>query len=93
MASALMTTVSLEGRDVGEAQKILNDQVIPNVKGLPGFQRGVWVRSADGAKGIAIVVFDSEDDAKSAQAGMDSMRPADAPPITSSEICEVSGLA
>ena len=93
MAHALVTQVDLGGQDPAEAEKLLNEQVIPAVKGLPGFDRGVWLRSADGSTGMAIVVFDSEEQAEAAQAGLASMRPADAPPITGTSIHVVSGLA
>ena len=72
---------------------MLNDQVIPVVKQLPGFQRGVWLRSEDGSTGMGIVVFDSEEHAGSAHDGMNTMRPDDAPPITSTAIYVVTGLA
>lgn len=93
MAHALVTQVSLEGRDRAEAETLLNEQVIPTVKGLPGFDRGLWLRSADGSTGMGIVVFESEEHAKAAAAGMGTMRPPDAPPITSAAIYEVTGLA
>jgi hypothetical protein len=93
MAHALVSQVSLEGRSPEDAVRLLNDQVIPIVKGLTGFERGIWARTADGSKGMGIVVFDSEDNARAARDGMDTMRPADAPPITSSEIWIVTGLA
>ncbi|HZA78961.1 MAG TPA: hypothetical protein VE623_21505 [Acidimicrobiales bacterium] len=42
---------------------------------------------------MGIVVFESEEYARAAEAGMGAMRPADAPPITSSDIFIVTGLA
>jgi hypothetical protein len=92
MAYALVTQVNLEGRDAEESERLLNETVIPTVRQLPGFVRGVWLRSEDGSTGTGIVVFESEDQAVSARDGMGSMRPADAPPITSAEIHVVSGL-
>jgi hypothetical protein len=93
MAHALVTTVNLEGRSREEAEQTLNDQVIPAVKQVPGFQRGTWLRSADGKTGMGVVVFESEDAATAAREAMPAMRPADAPPIVSSEIYDVTGLA
>ena len=93
MAHALVSTVNLEGRSPEEAEKLLNERIIPMVKGLPGFDRGVWLRTVDGSKGMGIVVFDSEDNAASARQGMDAMRPAEAPEITSAETYVVTGLA
>ncbi len=93
MAHALVSHVNLEGRRPEDAERLLNDQVIPVVKQLPGFERGVWLRSEDGSTGMGIVVFDSEEHAVAARDGMDAMRPADAPPITSAAIYVVTGLA
>ena len=93
MAHALMTTVSLEGLSPADSEKLLNAEVIPILKGLPGFQRGVWLRSADDKTGMGIVVFDSEEQAVAAREGMNQMRPADAPPVISADIYTVTGLA
>ncbi len=93
MAHALVTQVSLEGRRPEDAERMLTDRLIPAVKQLSGFQRGVWLRSEDGSTGLGIVVFDSEQDAQSARDSMDTMRPADAPPITSVATYLVTGLA
>jgi hypothetical protein len=93
MAHALVSHVNLEGRKPEDLERLLNEQVIPRVKQLPGFQRGVWLRSEDGSKGMGIVVFDSEANATSARDGLDGVRPADAPPITSTAIHDVTGLA
>lgn len=93
MAHALVAQVNLEGRRPEDAERMLNDQLIPVVKQLPGFQRGVWLRSEDGSTGTGIVVFDSEEHALAARDGLATMRPADAPPITSTAIHVVTGLA
>jgi hypothetical protein len=93
MAHALVANVNLEGRDVAEAEKVLNEEVIPAVKQAPGFQSGVWVRSQDGKVGMGVVVFDSEANAKGAEQAMPNMRPEGAPPITSIAVYEVTGQA
>lgn len=85
--------MNLEGRKPEEAERLLNEQVIPMVKQLPGFQRGVWLRSEDGSTGMGILVFDSEEHAGAARDGMSTMRPADAPPVTSAALYGVTGLA
>ncbi len=93
MAHALVSQVSLDGFRPEDAERMLTDQVIPAVKQLPGFQRGVWLRSADDSTGMGIVVFGSEADATAARDMLDTVRPAGAPPITSAEIYYVTGLA
>jgi hypothetical protein len=52
---------------------ILREQVVPRVKGLPGFVAGYWTR-ADGV-GRSIVVFDSEENAQAASGLVPSMVP------------------
>ena len=91
MAHALVANVDLGGRDVAEAEKVLNAEIIPAVKQAPGFQSGVWARSPDGKVGLGVVVFDSEANAKAAEQAMQRMRPAGAPPVTSLAVYEVSG--
>ena len=93
MAHALVTQVSLEGRDPAEGEKLLTEQIIPNVKGLDGFDRGVWLRSVDGSTGMGIIVFDSEEHAEAAEGALAAIRPPEAPPITSRERYIVTGLA
>ncbi len=93
MAYALSTQVTFEGRSREETERMLNEQVIPAVSKLPGFQSGVWLRSKDGSTGMGIVVFDTEENLKSMRDWMSASRPAEAPPITSSEIFEVTGQA
>jgi hypothetical protein len=93
MAHALVANVNLEGRDFEQVERILNEQVIPGVRQAPGFQSGVWLRMPDGKVGMAVIVFDSEANAKAAEQAMPSMRPPDAPPMTSITVCEVTAQA
>ena len=93
MPYALVTHVNLEGRPREEGERLLNEQIVPTVKQAPGFQRGVWLRTQDGLTGMGVVVFDTEESATSAREAMRTQRPADAPPITSSEMFEVTALA
>jgi hypothetical protein len=52
--------------DIRHRHAVLNDFVIPEVKALPGFQGGTWTN--DGVStGTCVVLFDSEDNARSAR--------------------------
>ena len=90
MAHAFVAHVALEGRTAEEGQRLLNERIVPAVKQHPGFQRGLWLRSRDGSTGMGIIVFDTEENAQAWRDGMAAVRPAEAPPITGSEIFEVS---
>jgi hypothetical protein len=89
MPFAAVTTVSLEGRDFAEAEKILKETIIPMLKALPGFQSAQFLRSGDGKTGAGAVFFDTEANAKSALDTMTGERPAEAPPVVTSAIYEV----
>jgi heme-degrading monooxygenase HmoA len=55
---AMVFQVKIHDRE--EAQRILNEQIVPGVSGAPGFVTGYWVETADDA-GISVVVFESEE--------------------------------
>ncbi len=64
---------------------ILNDFVIPEVRALPGFRKGMWMNDDQGT-GTCVVVFDSEDSARSA---VTALTPVGGPPVISSTVCAV----
>jgi hypothetical protein len=65
---------------------ILREQVVPRVKGLPGFVAGYWTRGE--GIGRSIVVFDSEENAQAASDLVPSMIPAGTA-IEGNEVSEV----
>ena len=52
--------------DFETARKGLEERVVPGVSQAPGFVAGYWTRSEDGNKGMSMVLFDSEESARSA---------------------------
>ena len=72
--------------DADAAPAVLWDQVVPQVSGTPGFVAGYWVR-LDGGRGTAVVVFESEDAARSAAA--EARPPGDLMTFNSVEVGEV----
>jgi hypothetical protein len=48
------------------ARPILENEVVPQVSGAPGFVAGYWTRSQDGSNGLGVTVFDSEESARQA---------------------------
>ncbi len=86
MAHTVLIQVKLDlNSDIQHRHAILNDFVIPEVKALPGFQKGTWMNDGVGT-GTCVVVFDSEDNAKSA---VTTLTPVGGPPVISSAVCEV----
>jgi hypothetical protein len=72
--------------DADAAPAALQDQVVPQVSATPGFVAGYWV-GLDGGRGTAVVVFESEDAARSAAA--QAQLPGDFMTFDSVEVGEV----
>jgi hypothetical protein len=62
---AVIVTVELDEAVAGNAEEMLNQQVIPAVKAAPGFVAGSWLERGDG-KGLSVVLFESEETARAA---------------------------
>jgi hypothetical protein len=81
---AVVVDVTIKDPDAAAAA--LRDQVVPQVKGAPGFVAGYWV-GLEGGRGTSVVVFESEDAARSAAA--QAQAPGDFVTFDSVEVGEV----
>jgi hypothetical protein len=72
--------------DPDAARSALWDEVVPQVSGTPGFVAGYWV-GLDGGRGTTVVVFESEDAARSA--AVQAQAPGDVLTFDSVEVGEV----
>jgi hypothetical protein len=63
---ALVVRVTIHNRD--RTREVLNDQVVPQVSGAPGFETGYWTWSTGGGalNGLSMIMFDSEENARAA---------------------------
>jgi hypothetical protein len=84
---AVVTRVTIQDPDA--AQQALENEVVPRVSGAPGFVAGYWVRVAED-KGSAVIVFESEDAARSAAERLEPPAPVT---FDSVEVGEVVGHA
>ena len=85
-ASMHAVVLNVTVTDADAAADALRDQVVPQVSGTPGYVAGYWVR-LDGGRGTAVVVFESEDAARSAAA--EAQPPGDVIAFDSVEVGEV----
>jgi hypothetical protein len=81
---AVLLNVTVNDADAAPAA--LREQIVPQVSGTPGFVAGYWV-GLDGGRGTAVVVFESEDAARSAAA--EAQPPGDLLSFDSVEVGEV----
>lgn len=58
--------VKLEPGRLDEAEKILQEHIVPSVKAAPGFVAGYWLRSDDGTTGMSLLLFETEEAARKA---------------------------
>jgi len=63
---AVVVRVSV--KDAPVATEFLRETVVPGVSQAPGFVAGYWVRLEGGDEGNSVIVFESEDAARAAEA-------------------------
>lgn len=63
---ALVSHVTIHNAD--RTRDVLNSQVVPGVSGSPGFKTGYWTWSTGSGElnGLAMMIFDSEENARAA---------------------------
>jgi hypothetical protein len=60
---AVLMTVTIEPVELDQAQKTLQEEIIPMVSAAPGFVAGYWLEPSDG-QGVSLVMFDTEEQAR-----------------------------
>jgi hypothetical protein len=91
---AVMVRVKIN--DVEGGQQMLESEVVPGVKQIPGFVAGWWTRSLDGSNGASLVIFESEEAAqgmKQRLEGPEGPISSDAVDLESVEVREVAAHA
>jgi quinol monooxygenase YgiN len=63
---AVVVTVRIAEGKFAEAEQLLTQMVVPQVKSEPGFVSGTWLSSEDQTTGHSLVVFDTKDHAEAA---------------------------
>jgi len=61
---AVLVKVSIS--DFEGSVKELRETVVPRISSLPGFVAGYWTRSSDGSNGRSMIVFETEEAARTA---------------------------
>ena len=63
---ALVVRVTIHNAD--DTREVLNNQVVPQASGAPGFKTGywTWAEGGEGLNGLSMIVFDSEENASAA---------------------------
>jgi hypothetical protein len=85
---AVVSTVDIDPARMQEATDSLPTEVIPTLRGIPGFQRALFLHTVGEPKGQSLILIDTEANAKAAAAMAGA--PPDAPvTFTSTTVYEV----
>ena len=90
MSHAVVLQVKLSHASPEEAESMLKELVVPMAKAQPGFEKGIWMRSADN-NGLGVVVFDTAENAETAASALKP--PPGGPELISSTVYEVGAEA
>jgi hypothetical protein len=86
MAHAAVVEVSIDPTsDVAHRHGILEEFVVPEVRALPGFRRGLWMNDGAGT-GTCVVVCSTED---AARATLEVLTREGGPPVIRAGVLEV----
>jgi hypothetical protein len=83
---AVVIQVTIHDFDRGRA--LLEERIVPTVKGAPGFVAGYWTRSEDD-RGLSMIVVDSEGNARGLADMIRSAPPDDGVTLESIDVREV----
>jgi hypothetical protein len=56
---AVIVQVKIDTNREEEMRTILNQEVVPTARQLPGFASGIWLQALEGDRGTAVLIFDS----------------------------------
>lgn len=87
---AVFVVSEIDASRVAEADDMLKNGLAPQIKQAPGFVSGTWARSVDGKDARSMVVFETEDAARTVLASVTEGMPSDAPvKIITTSVLEV----
>ena len=78
---AVLGDVEVDSDRVDEAQAMLMNGLLPQVKEMDGFASGTWTRDRDGSRMRSVVIFQDEASALKAAEAAKGMAPPDGAPI------------
>jgi len=88
---AVVLQVDLVGASQEEGIRMLHELVIPHVKAQPGFVRGAWLNKKNTTDGMAVIAFETEDQAAGA---LEALKPpSGGPTLRSIDVYEVMAEA
>lgn len=94
MRYAALIEVDNSREDPEDGRRGLREELAPALKAMPGFESALLLTAYDHGRGVAVIVFDSEDDARAiASSFVEGQAIRDGVVITRTDVLEVSASA
>jgi hypothetical protein len=61
---AVLIEVDVSGVDRDQGLTALQEQIVPAIKAMPGFQSGTWLPGNEDGKGLSLTLWDTDANAK-----------------------------
>ena len=71
---ARLTTVQGKPEQIDDAIRVIENDVIPASKALPGFKNGYWLADRKSGKLLGLTVFETEKDIEASEAAASQLR-------------------
>jgi hypothetical protein len=89
---AVVITVTIDESTADPDSTMIQDQIIPNLRQIPGFVAGYWLEPT-GGKALSVVFFESEEVARQTADNMGVTPGASPAPGVTFETVEFTGVA
>jgi hypothetical protein len=94
MPYAAMIEVDNRGEDPDDGRRGLREELAPAMTALPGFNSALFMTAYERGRGVAVVVFDTQDQAEHLASGVTiGQQIRDGVSVTGTEVLEVSASA
>ena len=91
MPYAAVIEVDNRGEDPDDGRRGLREELAPAMKALPGFNSGLFMTAYERGRGIAVVVFDTQEQAEQLASGLTiGQEIRDGVTVTAADVLEVS---
>jgi hypothetical protein len=88
---AVLIEVDVAGVDPAEGLWALQEQIVPAIRHLPGFQSGTWLTSNEDGRGLSLTLWDTD---QHARAMAERFGPGSSPTASASVVrCEIRNVA
>lgn len=94
MSYAALIQVDNSGEDPEAGRRGLREELAPAMKAMPGFQTGLFMTAYERGRGVAVVVFETSEQAELLVAGLSiGQQLREGVTVTGAEVLEVSASA